>query len=95
MELKVANVSKKSIVYGSVIKFEKYGTAYVVHVPDLAAAIMYGKEDQGEFQLYRLDGQKAYRRKPFTYEELHALVINLKGQVYNPDQYELVLRKKK
>lgn len=82
---------QKQIEKGSIVMFPQYQTAYVVHSADQAAQEKYSMQYKGALQLYRLDGQKPYRKIPFTQDELLLLIENLNGEVYSRDKYDLEL----
>lgn len=92
----------KEIALGSVVTFNQYGTAYIVHVADTEASIKRKREDfsKGDLrghQLYmlaRTDGKKPYQMEPMTQLELQEKVSVLNGKVYSPEEYKLQLVKK-
>lgn len=94
MNLKTQVTKGQKLGLGSIVVFSQYGTSYVVHVADHASVVTHGTHPADSYQLYRLDGQKPYRRVPMTGIELTNLVDNLNGEVYHPDEYELQLVKK-
>lgn len=94
MKIRKANQAVKNLNLGDVVEFPQYGTSYVVHNADSAAVQNYGMVTGNAFQLYRLDGQKPYRKIPFTGPELVNLVDNLQGRVYSINEYDLELVKR-
>lgn len=92
MEVAVNNQPNVSLKVGNIVRFPQYGTVYVVHNVDQAALNVY--PFAGTLQLYRLDGKKAYRKQPFTKEQLEHLVKNLGGEVYSQDNYYIELVQK-
>lgn len=102
MKIEIRNDRSKAsgIELGSVISIPKYNTHYIVHVAD-RCAINQRIMDAGEYfpykemkQLYRLDGTKPYRVRPFTNVELRHLVESLDAEVYSPSEYKLELSRK-
>ena len=91
---------EKHLDYGDVVVFPTYKTSYVVHVADRAAIKAFKGQNfdlsiaGNAFQLYRIDGLRPYREKPFTYTELEQLIENLGGVRYPHGEYNLQLVKK-
>lgn len=99
MQIEVNVGSSVDVKPGDIVQFPQYGTTYIVHKADKAAA-----EQRKEiepmlthkvlYQLYRFDGLKPYQRVPFTQEELEYKISVLGGLVYSKDEYKITITKK-